>query len=188
LFKKKHLIFITFISLIFCNEKSIIVYQLDSAKEIQDKAVWLTDRLEIEFIKQGEYKVVDRKQIEEIFEEQGLQLSGSVYNQFLEAGRIIGANYLISGSIIGSVLEPDTSYSDLQITVFDNLKERTGSYPSNYKKSKMIISSINIYVIDIETSEKIGYYTIDKRCYLKDCIEEIVNNLIIPEYQDSTQF
>jgi TolB-like protein len=59
----------------------------------------LSNRLESEIVKIGGAKVVERTKIDEIFKEQKLQYSGCVEECLIETGKMLGANYIVLGSI-----------------------------------------------------------------------------------------
>jgi formylglycine-generating enzyme required for sulfatase activity/TolB-like protein len=59
----------------------------------------LTARLQGEMVKAGGYKVVERKKIEKVFEEQKFQMSGCVEECLIEIGKLLGAKQIVIGDV-----------------------------------------------------------------------------------------
>ena len=59
----------------------------------------LSARLQSEMVKAGGYRVVERKKIEKIFEEQKFQMSGCVEECLIEIGMMLGAKQIVIGDV-----------------------------------------------------------------------------------------
>jgi TonB family protein len=80
-------------------QTTIAVFDLEN-NGLQDSEVRiLTDRLQSELVKVGNYTVVERKKIEKIFEEQKFQMSGCVEECLIEIGMLLGAKEIVIGSV-----------------------------------------------------------------------------------------
>ena len=93
----------------------------------QTDASALSDRLNNELYKLGEYRLVERNQINEILIEQGFQQSGCTSDEcVVEVGKLLGAQKMVAGSIskVGEVYSVSARIIDMQsgeIEKFANL-------------------------------------------------------------------
>ena len=80
-------------------QSTIAVFNLenDNMEKTQIKAI--TTRLESEIVKIGKYRVVERDRLNKIAQEQEFQYSGMVKDKAVEIGALVGANYILIGSI-----------------------------------------------------------------------------------------
>ena len=76
----------------------------------------LSTRLESEMVKLGDFKVVERAKIDDIFKEQKLQISGNVEETLVDVGKLLGANQIILGRIgkIGNVFTLSAKLVDVE--------------------------------------------------------------------------
>lgn len=105
------LVVLIFASVTFAAEKTktkirrvdsmIAVFDLDSRGKIdKDISLSLSDSIRLEILKGGQFELVDRGNMDKIFSEQKLQLSGCVSGQcVVEAGQLLGVGKIITGSI-----------------------------------------------------------------------------------------
>ena len=106
-------LFIHFISNIIAQEPPPAVAVLDfEAKGLPVYEVeTLTERLRSEIAKTKAIRLTDRKLLEKILQEQGLQQSGCTTDECAaEVGQLLGAQFMISGSIgkLGNTYTVDT--------------------------------------------------------------------------------
>lgn len=86
-------------SLIWGQNITIAVFDFENNGLKTNEVRQLSNRLESELVKIGNFKVVERNEIDKVLKEQKLQISGLVEEVFLDVGRILGANQIILGSI-----------------------------------------------------------------------------------------
>ena len=80
-----------------------VVAVLSISSQDRDMAVFAIDELEYRLVDLNLYKVVDRKTIDAIRNEQNFQMSGDVRDDSaVSIGNMLGANVVITGSITGS--------------------------------------------------------------------------------------
>lgn len=103
----KNIILLTlliFSSSMFCQDTTktatIAVIDFTITSGYEDIALAFTDRLEIELLRSERFNVVSRGHIDKIIKEQQLQNSGITEDNLIEIGKVMGLNYLITGSII----------------------------------------------------------------------------------------
>jgi len=81
-------------------KKTIAVLDLEAKGIGASEASVLTDRLRSELINIEQYIVVDRKNMEEILEEQGFQQTGCTSDECVaEVGQLLGVQYMVSGTV-----------------------------------------------------------------------------------------
>lgn len=101
--KKTILILIAGILFFYSTSKAvtnIAVVQFSSRGISQEQAAILTDRLRVELVNTGEFKVFERDMMEKILEEQGLQQSGIISNEeIVQFGKLIGVSEIVGGTI-----------------------------------------------------------------------------------------
>ena len=126
----RYLLFISaqFVSLLISQEAPPAVAVLDfEAKGIPVYEVeTLTERLRSEIAKTKEIRLTDRKLLEKILNEQGLQQSGCTTDECAaEVGQLLGAQFMISGSIgkLGNTYTVDTK----MVSVTTGAAERANS-------------------------------------------------------------
>ena len=95
---RKYLL-VTFLIELVYGQSTIAVFNLenDNMEKTQIKAI--TTRLESEIVKIGNYRVVERNKLNKIAQEQEFQYSGMVKDKAVEIGALVGANYILIGSI-----------------------------------------------------------------------------------------
>lgn len=97
--KLKFLSLVTFSGLIFA-QPTVAVLDFDAKGLPQYEVETLVERLRSELPNTKAVRLVDRKMIENILKEQGLQQSGCTTNECAaEIGALLGAQFMISGSI-----------------------------------------------------------------------------------------
>ena len=94
----KYISLILFIGLAW-GETTIAVFDLENNGLKDSEVRTLTDRLQSELVKVGDYTVVERKKIEKIFEEQKFQMSGCVEECLIEIGMLLGAKEIVIGDV-----------------------------------------------------------------------------------------
>lgn len=97
---------ITFVILILIqfvlaqNFPSIAVMDLDAKGIAKDEASVLTDKLRGQLFQTGRFQVIERSVMDEILKEQGFQQTGCTSKECaVEAGQLIGVQYIVAGSI-----------------------------------------------------------------------------------------
>ena len=95
----KYKIFLFFISVGFTQTTTIAVIDFDNNGLEPYEVKQLSQRLESEFVKIGEYNVVERSKIDQILKEQKFQISGCVDECLIEVGEMLGANEIVLGSV-----------------------------------------------------------------------------------------
>ena len=82
------------------NRPSVAVLDFDAKGIASYEAETLTERLRSEIATTNAVRLTDRKLLEKILEEQGLQQSGCTTDECTaEVGQLLGAQFMISGSI-----------------------------------------------------------------------------------------
>ncbi len=97
--------------------KSIAVLEFEAKGVSTLEASTLTDRFRSELVQTKVFKQIERNQIEQIFNEQKLQMSGTVSDdKLVEIGELLGAELLVIGSIgkLGSTYTIDLRLVDVQ--------------------------------------------------------------------------
>ena len=89
------------ISIRLPNESVLAVLNIESPDtNIVNQVI---DELEFIFVSSGKFKIVDRRALDAIMAEQHFQLSGNVDdNEAVSIGKMIGANIVITGTVIGT--------------------------------------------------------------------------------------
>ncbi len=92
--------FIFLSSTVFANTKRIAILELEAINTPKVYAKIVRNILEVGLYKTKKYQIVERKQIELIFKEQGLQMSGCIDSSCaIKIGKILSADYMVIGSI-----------------------------------------------------------------------------------------
>ena len=79
---------------------SIAVLDLDAKGVAKDEASVLTDKLRGELFQTDRFQVIERSVMHEVLKEQGFQQAGCTSNECaVEAGQLIGVQYMVAGSI-----------------------------------------------------------------------------------------
>jgi len=104
--KKLNNVYILLFILIFSqyiigqSKQTLAVLDLAGHGISQGEAVTLSERLITELLKTNKMALIERNQISEILSEQGLQQTGcTTVECAVEVGNLLGANYMISGTI-----------------------------------------------------------------------------------------
>jgi curli biogenesis system outer membrane secretion channel CsgG len=96
-----------------------------------------------ELVKSGKFRVIERAQLAALMQEKNLALSGSVdASTAVQAGRLIGVKYLLTGAI--------TEYGESTATAGG---PGLGGLPSVRVKRKKFSAAMNARLIDTETGE-----------------------------------
>ena len=127
-------LFILFISNIIAQDPPPAVAVLDfEAKGIPVYEVeTLTERLRSEIAKTKAIRLTDRKLLEKILQEQGLQQSGCTTDECAaEVGQLLGAQFMISGSIgkLGNTYTVDTKMVSVTTGAAERAKTATYTGP-----------------------------------------------------------
>jgi len=86
--------------------QSIAVIEFEGLGISQAEAKALTNELEIYLSNLGVYRIIERGEMENILQEQGLQQTGCIASECaVEIGKMVGAQLLVSGSVskVGSI-------------------------------------------------------------------------------------
>ncbi len=111
----KQLTLLLFIGLAFAEDKYVAVFNLENNGLEDNQVRTIKNRLESELQKAG-LKVVERDQINDIFKEQKLQLSGVVDDSLgIEVGALLGATHILKGSV-GKI---DEAYFTISVKLVD---------------------------------------------------------------------
>ena len=94
----RYITLLLFIGLVFAQDITIAVFDLENNGLKDSEISILTERLQSELVKVGGYTVVERKKIEKVFEEQKFQMSGCVEECLIEIGMLLGAKEIVIGS------------------------------------------------------------------------------------------
>mgnify|MGYP004004825135 FL=1 len=94
----RYITLLLFIGLVFAQDITIAVFDLENNGLKDSEIRILTERLQSELVKVGGYTVVERKKIEKIFEEQKFQMNGCVEECLIEIGMLLGAKEIVIGS------------------------------------------------------------------------------------------
>ena len=125
----KHLILLLlFIGLAFAENIVVAVFDFENNGLNDAQVRQIRSRLESELEKAGGLAIVERKQINEVIEEQKLQMSGIIGDDDLvEIGSILGATHILSGSV-GKM---DATYHTISAKLVNTASgqvEQTSSY------------------------------------------------------------
>ena len=79
---------------------SLELSEEETRRILEGETSLLTDKLTTGFVKSGKFRVVEREQLQKIMDEQALTDAGVVDpDKAIEMGRLLGADYLLLGSI-----------------------------------------------------------------------------------------
>ena len=100
-------------------QETVAVLEFEGIGVSQDEAKALSARFGSEFmdLSKGRYTLVERQQMGEILEEQGLQQSGCVSSECaVEVGAALGAKFIIIGSIskVGTIFSINARMLDVE--------------------------------------------------------------------------
>ena len=131
-FIHKILLLIMYINIIIAQDKrpSVAVLDFDAKGIPTYEAETLTERLRSEIANTNAVRLTDRKLIEKILQEQGLQQSGCTTDECAaEVGQLLGAQFIISGSIgkLGSSFTIDTKMVSVTTGAAERAKTATYS-------------------------------------------------------------
>jgi len=116
-----------------------------------------SDRLEIELMRDNKIRVISRSKLSLILEESKLQHSGLTEKSLFESGKILGVEYIITGTIVIKEFE----LMDMTIPKF---------------------TSIHSKLIKVETGEIVGFATIDEYHYttaIGTCAKKIASQYLL---------
>ena len=130
----------------------------------------LSTRLESELVKIGGFKVVERTKIDELMKEQKLQLSGCVEECLIDAGKILGANQIILGSVgeLGGLYTISVKIVDAETGEMIN----SSNYDADDGLGQLLKLGIKAIAYDItstfviETIPIYQYYHKEEKCHL----------------------
>ncbi|NQV17752.1 MAG: hypothetical protein HQ534_04335 [Armatimonadetes bacterium] len=126
-------------------------------KGYEDLSNAFSDRLEIELMRENKIRVISRSKIAIILEETKLQLSGLTEESLIESGKLLGIEYLVTGSI---------AYREFELM---------GTIIPKF-------TSIQSKLINVETGEIVGFATVDDYHYASSigyCAEKIAKQYLI---------
>jgi len=131
-FIHKILLLIIYINIIIAQDKrpSVAVLDFDAKGIPTYEAETLTERLRSEIANTNAVRLTDRKLLEKILQEQGLQQSGCTTDECAaEVGQLLGAQFIISGSIgkLGSSFTIDTKMVSVTTGAAERAKTATYS-------------------------------------------------------------
>ena len=120
----KYIIFILSLSLLIA-QQTVGVLDFEGIGVSSDEARALSNRFGTEFMElsKGRYVLVERQQMGEILEEQGLQQSGCVSSECaVEVGAALGALFIVTGSIskVGNIYSVNAKLLDVETTEIVN--------------------------------------------------------------------
>ena len=112
----KKIISLIFINLIWGQNITIAVFDFENNGLETNEVRQLSTRLENELVKLGDFKVVERTEIDKVLKEQKLQVSGNVEEVLIDVGKILGASQIILGSVgkIGNLYTISTKLVDVE--------------------------------------------------------------------------
>ena len=87
------------INFIWCQDITIAVFDFENNGLENNEVRQLITRLESELVKLGDFKVVERNEIDNVLKEQKLQISGITEKTIIVVGNILSANQIILGSV-----------------------------------------------------------------------------------------
>ena len=134
----------------------IAVYDLKANEVPIPLAKALTDRIRDEIFHRDLYRVAARNDIEDVLKEQGFQLSGACDDSIslIEVGKLLGAQYVIGGSIslIGD-------YYTVSVRIVEvNTGEVVKSHSSSkYFNTENLLNKGSVEIVDNLISERKKY-------------------------------
>jgi hypothetical protein len=132
-------------------KENIAVLQFSGwqGRDVQIYQDALTDKISTLIIESQRFNVIDRRNIDKIMREQGLQMSGIIdENTAVEFGKIIGVQKML----IGSFTKNATDYHKGKYKEFDEKKGKEVKVASFYYSANV---SVSIQMIDVETGKYI---------------------------------
>ena len=132
-------------------KENIAVLQFSGwqGKDMQIYQNALTDKISTLIIESQRFNVIDRRNIDKIMREQGLQMSGIIdENTAVEFGKIIGVQKML----IGSFTKNTTDYHKGKYKEFDKKKGKEVKVASYYHSANV---SASIQMIDVESGKYI---------------------------------
>jgi len=132
---------------------SIAVLDFEGKGVSSSEASALSDRLRNELTQTGEFIVVERDQMEEVLEEQGFQQAGFTSDdKLVEAGKLIGVEQMIAGSIskVGNVF----TVSARIISIETATVLKAVSYDHEGKLSDLLRRGMNHVALELAGQKK----------------------------------
>ena len=128
---KNTLLILSFFSFLFAQDgpPSVAVLDFDAKGIPEYEAETLTERLRSEIANTNAFRITDRKLLDKIINEQALQQSGCTTDECAaEVGQLLGAQYMISGSIgkLGDTFTVDVKL--VSVTTGAAERTKTASY------------------------------------------------------------
>ena len=128
---KNVLLILSFFSFLFAQDgpPSVAVLDFDAKGIPEYEAETLTERLRSEIANTNAFRITDRKLLDKIINEQALQQSGCTTDECAaEVGQLLGAQYMISGSIgkLGDTFTVDVKL--VSVTTGAAERTKTASY------------------------------------------------------------
>ena len=114
----------------------------------------LSDRLRIELVKYNFINVLERNRIDAILEEQAIQMSGCVDECLVEVGKLLGATFIITGSI-GKVGDYYT-INARKINATTGKLENAFGYDSKLGIESLLVNGMNEVAYQIVYGEKLS--------------------------------
>ncbi|OGJ90454.1 MAG: hypothetical protein A2268_03020 [Candidatus Raymondbacteria bacterium RifOxyA12_full_50_37] len=99
--RKSIFILVILTSIVFPEQNTLAVSELDAKGITKDDAQILTDKLRSGLVQTSGYTVLERGKMDEILKEQGFQQSGACSESdcFVQMGQILGVTHMVTGSI-----------------------------------------------------------------------------------------
>lgn len=153
------MVFSVLTNFLFSSNFTIAVFELKNIGLKKTDVEILTDRLQSELVKIGNYRLVERDKIDNILKEQKLQMSGLINEKYLiDIGKILGAELIL----IGNVGKIDNIYT-ISVRLVD-------------AESSEIIKSVNYDTgTSISNLLRVGMVNIAAKLSNKDTEIDIIN-------------
>ena len=128
-------------------QTSIAVFDFENNGIKYREVRQLTTRLESELVKIGDFRVVERTQIDDLLKEQKLQLSGCVEECLIDVGKMLGAKQVVMGSVgeMGGLITLSAKLVDAE----SGELIRTSNYNAVQGLRELIISGLNIVALEL---------------------------------------
>ena len=153
----KYLSILLFIGLSIAQNITIAVFDFENNGLETNEVRQLSNRLESELVKLGDFKVVERIEIDKVLKEQKLQISGNVDEVLIDVGKILGANQIILGSI-GKIGELYTLSAKL-VDVESGELLRASNFDAEDGLSELLQIGLNYVALELTgvSLEKVKY-------------------------------
>lgn len=129
--------------------KKITIGEFKNTYDYNDR--YFESKLQTEILKSKRFEVLDRKNIDAIMTEKGLQLDGLTKGNSNGLGSLISATAIITGTVIDQATSQNT-------TVEGTYKDKKGNMHTNYKTETTANATVAFIVTDL-SSGKIIYNT-----------------------------